>query len=401
MPWKETCQMKEKERFIELCLSKKHTMSDCCRMSGISRQTGHKMWRRFKAEGMAGLAPHSRAPMRQANAIESTLAQQLIEVRIAHPGWGPRKVVAHLRNTHPEMELPAPSTVGELFKREGLIRAKKRRARPARYNTELGGYHGPNAVWCADFKGQFACGNKKLCYPLTISDGYSRALLRCHALSSTKTRASKRVFEATFKEFGLPDAIRTDNGSPFSSVAGISRLSLWWILLGIAPLRITPGKPTQNGRHERIHRTMVDELLRFGVEKNMRGQQRAFDVFTNDYNHKRPHEALANKTPASVYVPSVKRYPTKLREPQYADTTLVYRLNKHGELLRKGRRYPICSLLANYPVGITVANDGADEGIEKLFFGPLQLAHFHPKRGFKRGVHKKPFQPMLQSELNH
>ena len=345
MPWKETCAMDEKQRFIKTLLRGRHSMSECCRLFGVSRETGHKMWRRFQKEGLRGLEERSRAPKHRPQAISAQMAHRLCELRRDHPTWGPVKLVGYLANRFPEDRFPAPSTVGELLKREGLVRARKRRARPGRYESELGGYYGPNAVWGADYKGEFRCTNGKRCYPLTISDGFSRALLRCQGLCSTNRFDAQKVFDGAFREFGLPDAIRTDNGSPFSGPSGVSQLSIWWVLLGIRPVRIARGKPTQNGRHERIHRTLKQDLLRFGVEKNLRAQQRAFERFMQEYNQERPHQALGNVTPASRYVASPRRYPTKLREPEYADETEVLRLNRQGELLWQGRHYAISPLV--------------------------------------------------------
>lgn len=206
-------------------------------------------------EGQQGLAPRSRAPKSNRRAVKGSTIELLAELRRKHPGWGPRKLIGVAAKQYPELQLPAASTLGEHLKRRGLVKKRTRRERAAKYHTELGGYHGPNAVWCADYKGQFRCGNGKLCYPLTISDGYSRMLLRCYSAAATDLRTAKKVFDAAFREFGRPDAILTDNGSPFSGVHGVSQLSIWWVMLGIIPLRARPAKPSDNGRHERIHRT--------------------------------------------------------------------------------------------------------------------------------------------------
>lgn len=381
--------MDQKQKFIHVYLSGQYTMTECCRLFDISRETGHKMWRRFQEQGLVGLEPRSRAPRHCPHALDAQTVHRFSELRRHHPSWGPVKLIAYLSKRHPEQALPAPSTVGALLKRQGLVRCRKRRARPARFVSELGGYYGPNAVWCADYKGEFRCRNAKLCYPLTISDGYSRAFLRCQGLCSTNRYDAQKVFEGAFREFGLPDAIRTDNGPPFSSPSGISRLSVWWVMLGIRPVRIAPGKPTQNGRHERIHRTLKEDLLNLGVEKNLRAQQRAFDRFIHEYNHQRPHQALGHDTPASRYVPSLKQYPTKLREPHYAEHFKVVRLNAQGELVYNQRRYAISSVLARLPVGIV----DAPQGPERLYFGPLILGYFSPKRGFKRGAPLPPKAP--------
>jgi len=381
MPWKETEAMQEKEKFIRAYLTGKHSMSECCRLFGVSRETGHKMWRRFQCEGMAGLQPQSRAPKHRPHSIDAVLSQRLCELRRKHPSWGPVKLVAYLSRRESSRRWPAPSTVGELLKREGLVRKRKRRARPLHCSSDVAGYVGPNAVWCADYKGDFRCGNGKRCVPLTISDGYSRMLLRCQSLYSTNALDAKRVFTATFREFGLPDSIRTDNGCPFSSVSGLSVLSVWWVLLGIRPVRSRPGRPTENGRHERIHRTLIDDVLSFGVEKDLHAQQRAFDRFVFEYNELRPHQSLAGATPSSRYLKSTKPYPTKLREPAYANHAFVERIDKVGGLIYKGRTHQISPLLSGLPVGILCG----DDGWERLYFGPLLLGHFTRRAHFKRG----------------
>ena len=364
MPWKRSDEMDEKQAFVERKLAGM-SMSENCRLSGISRQTGYKIWNRFVAEGWQGLAARSRAPKSNRRAVKSSTIELLVELRRKHPGWGPRKLIEVAAQKNPNIKMPAASTLGKHLKRRGLVKKRTRRARAAKYHTELGGYHGPNAVWCADYKGQFRCGNKKMCYPLTISDGYSRMLLRCHSARGTDLRTARKVFDAAFREFGLPDAIRTDNGTPFSGIYGISQLCIWWVMLGIVPLRGRPSKPCDNGRHERIHRTMVDELLQFRIASNLRAQQRDFDAFTKTYNKVRPHDALGGKTPSDVFTKSTRLYPTKLRETTYLPDTEVLRANKQGRI-EVGRR--------------------------------AHLGYIHPKRGFLRGVPPRGTNPKLHTK---
>lgn len=386
-------KMDEKRAFIEHVLSRKDTMVDCCRLANISRETGYKWWRRYKREGEAGLVEHSRARKSQPHSMSSSMASWLCEIRRSHPKWGPRTIVGRLKLKHPGKDFPSPTAVGDLFKREGLVRNKKRRARSGDYSSELGGYYGPNAVWGADFKGQFRCKNGKLCYPLTISDGFSRSLLCCRALRSTHGSDSKRVFESVFREYGLPDAIRTDNGVPFSSVAGVSPLSIWWIKLGITPLRIKPGKPTENGRHERIHRTLKAEVP---PAKNMRQQQRDFDAFINDYNLDRPHQSLNGRPPSESYTPSTKCYPRKLCSPKYDENAYVETVTKNGRLFFNGKHHQITPLLAQEPVGIVLDK----EGRHTVLYGPLLLGTIDKRGVFKKGKPKQTVNNPRKSNKN-
>ena len=370
--------MEEKMQFIKARLSGEYSMVECCRLFGISRETGYKWWKRFCQGGEFGLQEKSRAAHRHDNAMDGAMAAWLCEIRRKHPKWGPRMILGRLKLKHPDKHFPSPSTVGALFLREGLVRKTKRGARSGDYSSDVGGYYGPNAVWCADFKGQFRCGNGCLCYPLTISDGFSRSLLRCQSLRGTEGSASKKVFESAFREFGLPDAIRTDNGVPFSSVSGVSPLSIWWVKLGITPLRIQPGKPTQNGRHERIHRTMKQDVP---IEKNLRAQQRAFDEFTQDYNYHRPHQSLNDQTPAMLYTASTKPYPTKLREPEYEEVATVERVSKAGALKWKEKTIAMTPLLAGEPIGIVLADDDRHQ----VYYGPILLGVISKKGAFLKG----------------
>ncbi len=397
MPWKSSDEMDEKRAFIERKLAGM-AMSENCRLSGITRQTGYKTWNRFKAEGEQGLVDKSRAPKSNSRAVKGSTIELLVELRQKQPGWGPRKLIDVAAQSHPGIKMPAPSTLGEHLKKRGLVKKRTRRERAAKYHTELGGYHGPNAVWCADYKGQFMCGNRKLCYPLTISDGYSRMLLRCHGASGTGLRTAKKVFDAAFREFGLPDAIRTDNGTPFSGIHGLSQLSIWWVMLGIVPLRGRPGKPSDNGRHERIHKTMVDELLQFRIAPNLRAQQRDFDVFTKTYNEVRPHDALGGKTPSEVFTKSTRLYPTKLREPAYAEHTEVLRADRQGRIKLGRRTIALSPLLGQLPIGTTAASSCESAGIQNVFFGPIQLGYIHPKRGFLRGRPPRGTNPNLHTK---
>lgn len=259
MPWARTDWMSERVKFIAAYLKcEGSSFSDLCHDFGISRKTGYKWVRRYESDGAAALEDHSRAPHEHPNAVPEHIVQTIVAIRKEHPRWGPRKVRVVLGRRRPRSVLPAASTIGDILKRYGLVRPRRRVRRSSPYGERLREYDAPNAVWCADFKGCFPVGGIRggeRCHPLTISDGYSRFLLRCHALRRPLSPYAKRVFESAFCEYGMPRAIRTDNGPPFSTLApgGLSRLSVWWIRLGIRPERIMPGRPEQNGRHERMH----------------------------------------------------------------------------------------------------------------------------------------------------
>ncbi len=255
MPWKEVCPMEERAKFVVECIRGELTMSELCRKYEISRKTGYKWWARFQIDGRSNLSDRSRAAHCHPNATPEEVATILVGARKEHPTWGPRKLLAYLTYRYPRLVLPSASTVGGLLKRHGMSRPRRPRCRTPPYSVPFLGCDEPNAVWCADFKGSFALGNGRRCNALTISDAYSRYLLRCEGLGHIDDPRVRPIFESAFCEFGLPAAIRTDNGPPFSTIApgGLSRLAIWWIKLGIRPERIAPGAPQQNGRHERMH----------------------------------------------------------------------------------------------------------------------------------------------------
>ena len=274
MPWMKAEPMTERVQFIAALESERYAMSELCERFGISRKTGYKWKARYRSEGPAGLEEHSRAPKHSPQRISAELKELLLEVKRRRPTWGPRKVLPHLAARRPELALPAASTVGELFRREGLSQPKKRRRTHRHPGAPRLHATTPNEVWTADFKGQFKTQNGLYCYPLTIADAYSRYLLTCTARLSVKQAEARPVFEHLFREYGLPRAIRTDNGAPFATPAlcGLSRLSVWWIKLGIQHQRIEPGRPEQNGAHERMHRTLKAEATR-PPERNQQQQQ--------------------------------------------------------------------------------------------------------------------------------
>jgi len=352
MPWKETCAMDEKLLFIADCLKGVLPMVILCEQYGISRKTGYKWLERYRADPERGLLERSRAPRRCAWAMEEETASAIIALRRRRPHWGPRKLLAALRRECPSLAWPAASTVGDLLRREGLSlpRRQRRCAMPA--SRPFLDVAAPNDVWCADFKGWFRTTDGARCDPLTISDAHSRFLIDCRIVAPTGDGARPR-FERAFRAFGLPRAIRTDNGAPFASIgaAGLSRLSIDWVKLGIKLERIDPGQPQQNGRHERMHRTLKAETSRPPAQ-NARQQQARFDRFRRDYNHERPHEALGQEPPAAHYEPSPRPCPDCIPEPWYDADHAVRRVRTSGEIKWGGELIFVSEALIGEPVGI-------------------------------------------------
>src|ERR1017187_5438800 len=331
MPWKECGVREERFRFVDEWNSGDWNMAELCRIYGVTRKTGYKWVERYELGGMDGLRDLSRAPLRHSNEIPEKVEEQGIAVREEHPFWGARKIRAWLVRAYPGQAVPVVSTIGSVLHRNGLTVPRKRR-RSARPQSEpLAHASGPNVVWCADFKGWFRTADGRRIDPLTITDAYSRYLLRCQAVSAADYRHSKPIFEAAFREYGLPERIRTDNGAPFGSNgdSGLTGLSVWWIKLGIRPERIEPGKPQQNGRHERMHRTLKAETTRPPSNSRL-AQQRRFDHFRQEFNFERPHEALEMQTPASRYTASARAMPDKLPPLDYPESFEVRYVSANG-----------------------------------------------------------------------
>jgi len=301
--------MDERLRFVARLLEGEK-MAPLCAEFGISRKTGYKIFDRYKDCGQEALTDRSRRPYRQANRLPAPLEARIIRLKREYPGWGAPKIREKLRRQSTAPHVPAISTVHAVLDRHGLVQHRRRRRRPTPTPTDLSRPTAPNALWCADYKGEFMLGNRRYCYPLTISDFASRYLLTCEALGTTQKKFAFTAFERTFKEFGLPDAIRTDNGLPFASghaLYRLSKLSVWWLRLGIQIERIAPGEPQQNGRHERMHLTLKLEATK-PAAANVLQQQARFDAFVERFNHDRPHQALDMKVPADVYVRSSRVY---------------------------------------------------------------------------------------------
>jgi transposase InsO family protein len=359
-------------------------MTDLCLKFGISRKTGHKIWNRYEGKGLAGLEDESRAPRRIANRTRPEVEQRLVELRRKQPTWGGRKMLDWLREHEGSVAWPAPSTMTDIFRRNGLIDANGRRSQSHRRKpgvawSTLREAEQPNDVWCIDYKGQFRLGNRQYCYPLTTSDLFSRFLLTVESLDSTDEEQARPVLEEAFRLYGLPLVIRSDNGPPFASTGllGLTRLSAWWMRLGIVHQRIEPGHPEQNAQHERMHRTLKAETTRPAGGNSLQQQER-FDSFRDGYNNDRPHEALGGKTPAKVYQPSPRPYPAKLIEPTYPlhdDTLLV---DRSGHIrLPMSRQVFISAALVGQLVGLRER----DDGLWLVSFLDHDLGYFDPKQG--------------------
>ena len=351
MPWKECHIVEERLRFIARLLDGEK-MAGLCREFGISRKTGYKIYNRYKDCGIDGLTDRSRRPYRQANQLPMQIEKLIVGLKKEYPHWGAPKIREKLRRLYPDMHCPAISTVHAVLDRHGLVERKKRRRNKAQ-GTALTHVTEPNELWCADYKGEFMLADRRYCYPLTITDYTSRYLITCDALSTTKEVYAFSVFERAFKDFGLPTAIRTDNGVPFSccnALYGLSKLSVWWLRLGINIERIKPGHPEQNGRHERMHLTLKKEATRPAAE-NFLMQQARFDDFIDYYNTERPHQALNMQMPAEIYKKSSRPYRGlgDLEYPFHDRTALV---TNCGRICYKRRKINVSTVFAGQRVGV-------------------------------------------------
>jgi transposase InsO family protein len=350
--------MEERLRFVARLLDGE-TMSDVCREFGISRKTGYKIFNRYKHQGLEALTDRSRRPVRYANQLPSQVERLIVDLKRDKPHWGARKIRELLvRKLAGDIRIPAKSTVHAVLDRHGLVkRARERRNRAQ--GTLLSAAAAPNDLWCADFKGEFRLGDGRYCYPLTVSDQASRYLLLCEALESTREAPVIEAFQGLFRERGLPVAIRSDNGLPFASPNGLynlSRLSVWWLRLGIAIERIKPGKPQQNGRHERMHLTLKKEATRPPGMNSLQQQDR-FDAFVREFNAERPHEALAMKCPAELYTASPRPY-QGLPDLQYPFHDRDILVTACGRICMHKKKINLSSVLAGQRLGLKEVDDG-------------------------------------------
>lgn len=392
MPWKETCVLDQRMSFIVACQSGEESVSSLCRHYGISRRTGHKWLSRYREEGVSGLEDRSRAPHEHGRAMDPDVRDRLLSVRRKHTNWGPRKVKAYLEHEEGNRSWPAASTIGDLFDREGLTRPRKRRRRMAPQGDGMIMCRGSNDVWCADFKGWFRTSDGARIEPFTLSDAHSRYLLRCEAVACTGMEHVWPILDGAFREYGLPRALRTDNGSPFASlaVAGLSRLAVRLIKAGVSPNRIEPGKPQQNGRHERLHLTLKQDAA--SPPAATRAEQLVrLEHFRQVYNHERPHEALGQVPPARVYEPSPRRFDGVLRSPDYPGEALVRRVRRCGAIRWHGLEVFVSQALSGEPVGLYEI--GNDAWLMK--YGPVVLGVLKGREGFVRvgGKRASPARP--------
>lgn len=359
MPWKETCRMDARVQFISRLLSGDEEMAAVCREYGISRKTGYKWLGRYRQDGAAGLRERSHAPLCHGRSLDVAVVQAVLGLRERWPRWGARKLRVKLVELRPELAAPAASTIGEWLSRAGLVGPSRRHRRCPAYTRPFAAVTAANDVWCTDFKGWFRTGDGRRCDPLTLTDAHSRYLLRCQAVARPDEAHVRPVFEAAFREYGLPRAIRSDNGPPFASpgAGGLSRLAIWWIKLGIGPERIVAGKPQQNGRHERFHRTLK-EATAAPPAASLGVQQARFDDFRAEYNSERPHEALGQKTPMALYQASLRPYPERLEEPAYDAEHAVRRVRSNGQIKWAGEVIFVGEALIGEPVGVSETASG-------------------------------------------
>jgi putative transposase len=348
--------MDERLKFVARLLDGEK-MAVLCREFEISRKTGYKVWNRYKDCGLTGLTDRCRRPYRQANQLPFQIENRIVQLKQDHPSWGAPKIREKLRRLELGISLPAISTVHAVLDRHGLVKRRGRKRARAQ-GTALSRPVAPNDLWCADYKGEFMLADRRYCYPLTVTDFASRYLIGCEALGNTQERYAFSVFERVFKEFGLPRAIRTDNGVPFAcarAIFGLSKLSVWWLRLGIDIERIKPGHPQQNGRHERMHLTLKKEATH-PAARNLLQQQGRFDDFVDEFNRERPHQALNMRCPAELYQPSARAY--RGLDPidyPFHDRTLT--VTRCGRICFGRRKINLSKVLAGQNVGVKQITD--------------------------------------------
>ncbi|MCF7740561.1 MAG: IS481 family transposase [Candidatus Marinimicrobia bacterium] len=374
MPWKEVKPMDDKIRFIADYLNQYFTVTELCERYNISRKTGYKWIKRYYQLGPDALSDRSRKPHHSPTKTDTKTENEILKIRKRHHSWGAKKILWRIAKDHPDWKLPANSTVYLILKKHGYIKKRRRSRKRFHPGKPVRPITRPNDTWTVDFKGQFKTKDGIYCYPLTIADGFSRYLLACEGLLSTKHIFAKPVFKRIFQEYGLPNKIRSDNGNPFASIAlgRLSRLSIWWIRLGILPELIELGHPEQNGSHERMHRTLKQETI-IPPAKNLKKQQERFDTFQNEYNNQRPHEGINMKTPAEIYSLSQRKLPKKLPQVEYPAHFEVRLVSENSGIRwrRKGKNGRVCvsHLLAGEYVGL----EEVDNEIWNVYFGPIWL----------------------------
>ena len=377
MPWRERSPMDERVQFIADYLRGRWSTSELCRRYGISRKTAYKWIDRYDREGPRALEARTSQPGSSPQTTPGGVAQAIVALRRRHPSWGGKKILAVLHEQRATWALPAVSTANDILKRHGLVPPRRHRRRLGHPGYAPAIVTEPNAVWSVDFKGQFRTQNGQLCYPLTVCDVYSRFVLACRALERPTTLATSQAFRVIFREYGLPAAIRSDNGEPFAapSLARLSRLSVWWIRLGIRPVLIAPGSPYQNGTHERMHRTLKAATTR-PPAPTRGGQQRRFTAFRREYNDVRPHEALGQQPPSRRYAPSRRPFPRELPPVVYPRHYEIRRVSAPGVMCWHARTIVISTVLVGEDIGLEPIDDGEWD----IHFGPIRLGRFDERR---------------------
>lgn len=378
MPWRQRSPMDERLEFLREYESELFTMTELAAQYGISRKTAYKWLDRYETAGVLGVADRSRRPHTSPHATDPDLIAALVGQRQRHPRWGAKKLLRILRRRDPAAAWPARSTVCALLKQRGLVTARRRRRRHPPAPFPLAPITRANDVWTTDFKGEFRTGNGAYCYPLTLRDGFSRFVLRCDALISPTYEATRRRFERAFAAYGVPDRIRSDNGPPFAStgLAGLSRLSVWWIRLGIRPERIALGHPEQNGSHEQFHSVLKADTTR-PPAADAPAQQRRFTRFCAEYNYERPHEALHDDVPATHYQPSPRPLPARVPAPEYPGHLDIRRVSPIGQISWGGQLLFVSGALA----GEDVAFEEVDDGLWTVYFAHVVLGRLDERQG--------------------
>ena len=376
MPWRDTNAMEQRVQFIRDWLKRTHCVSELCALYGISRKTAYKWIERYMSDGPDWAMDRGHEARVVRNKTAPEVEQALMQMRLLHRTWGARKLLHQVGLQQPQLALPHHSTVCEMLKRNGLVSARPRRraiGHPGRPSSVISG---PNDCWSADFKGQFRTGDGLYCYPLTVTDNYSRYLLGCQALPGTLLQPSMAVFTRLFKEYGLPRRIRTDNGVPFAAptLGRLSRLSVWWLKLGVLPELTEPGRPQQNGRHERMHKTLKAEATK-PPAANRRAQQRKFNTFRREFNDVRPHEALDMHTPTQMHQISPRQMPHKLLPMEYPDRFEVRYVSANGGMRWRKQWMNVSSALVGEYVGL----EAIDDGIWDLYFGIKKIGRLHER----------------------
>lgn len=377
MPWQETHVVNERVKFVSAAQSGEETMEALCRRFGVSRKTGYKLLERYLREGVDGLRDRSRAPRTHPNQLSPELEGLILRARRAHPTWGSKKLLVVLSEQWPAERLPARSTIDAVLRRAGAIepRRTKRTRRPAPSKPVIEA-HEPNDVWSIDFKGWFRLGDGVRCDPLTVNDVFSRASLLCRAMVRPKLDDVRAQIERLFGKFGLPHYMLSDNGPPFGSngLGGLSRLGVWLLRLGVRPVFIEPGRPEQNGRHERFHETLLFEAAD-PPRASLRAQQAAFDAFQREYNSVRPHEALGMRRPWELYRPSPRELPREAPAHEYGSGFETRSVRRDGSIKWKRGYVFVGEAMAHEMIGL----ESVDEGRWRLWLGPFELGMLHER----------------------